>query len=139
MSAHLSSRFSFQREATFQKLSGFPWFLFLPRFTRLWAARSRPSRSRKSLHRALPITVPPFGEEVGVRSPGDKAKFGLNRLGFPHPNITTWLPRKFPDILKSHWPLHVCVCVCVFRFKALFFMKRVNTIHMSFKLQNHEH
>lgn len=85
--------------------------LVIPRFTRLWAARSRPSRSRKSLHRALPITVPPFGEEVGVSSPGDKAKFGLNRLGFPHPNITTWLPRKFPDILKSHWPLHVCVCV----------------------------
>lgn len=38
--------------------------LVIPSFTRLLAARSRPSRSRKSLHRALPITVPPFGKEV---------------------------------------------------------------------------
>lgn len=60
--------------------------LVIPRFTRLWAARSRPSRSRKSLHRALPITVPPFGEEVGVSSPGDAAKFGLNMLRLPYPD-----------------------------------------------------
>lgn len=59
--------------------------LVIPRFTRLWAARSRPSRSRKSLHRALPMTVPPYGEEVGVSppTPEEKAEFWLNMLRFP--------------------------------------------------------
>lgn len=35
--------------------------LVMPRFTRLRAAFRRPSRVRKSWHRALPMTVPPCG------------------------------------------------------------------------------
>ena len=34
--------------------------LVIPLMTRLYAAFNRPALSRKSLHRALPITVPPF-------------------------------------------------------------------------------
>lgn len=75
--------------------------LVIPRFTRLWAARSRPSRSRKSLHRALPITVPPCRGEVEFKSSGN---FEFHMLRFPHfPSDRPASPRqslKFPTSLS---------------------------------------
>lgn len=38
--------------------------LVMPRCTRLWAAFRRPSWVRNSLQRALPITVPPWGQRT---------------------------------------------------------------------------